>query len=178
MSISRDPQVGVKTAPPTVQETTGAGPLTTTGTPGGYVRPAQAGRSKIERIGFWLIVVAAVVVLFVALGILLPPIVNGLVVSAFTAAFVGLLTMLNLPRPADWGNKVLGRKMFPVVRTADTDLWRLTWVNMVLTFVFVFFYTLVAEILHGPFIAGLIVFGGVIVAGVFYNRVRRVVVKP
>ncbi len=179
MSFIRNTRVGTRPAPPDAQETTGGGPLTTTNAASTYRYNARRvpGRTRIEKIGFWVIVVAALALLLLLLGVILPPLVGGIINGAYLGIFVGGLTVLNLPRPSGWANSVLGRRVFPVLRASEGDIWRLAGTNAALTFVFAFFYHVVAAIL-GPFFGGLIVFGGLIAAGVFYNRARKVVIKP
>ena len=95
------------------------------------------------------------------------------------SAFVGFLTLLNLQRPSGWANAVMGRKVFPVLRSAtDDEVWRLAGVNAALTFVFSFAFQVLSATFLGPFFAGLIVFLGLVVLGVFYNRARKVVIRP
>ena len=85
---------------------------------------------------------------------------------------------MNLRRPSGWANAVLGRRVFPVLSAGqDSDVWRLAGVNAVLVFLFSFFYSVVATFLGG-FLGGIIVFFGLIALGIFYNRARKVVVKP
>src|SRR4028118_1753204 len=71
-------------------------------------------RFRLEGVGFWIIVAAAALVLLVLLGFVLRPVMGGLIAGTWMGAFVGMLTMLNLPRPSGWANAVLGRRVFPV----------------------------------------------------------------
>ena len=183
MSYSRETKVGVGPAPSTLNETI-PGPLATqTETPAQQrTRPSiniSSPRTRMERIGFWLLVVAAIAVLFVLAGWLVPPLVGGIVNGVFLGTFVAFLTLLNLPNPSGWANSVLGRRVFPVVRSATEDeVWRLAGVNAALTFVFALAYRVLAATFLGSFWAGLVVFLGIVVLGVFYNRARKVVIKP
>jgi hypothetical protein len=72
----------------------------------------------------------------------------------------------------------MGRKVFPVLRAPEGEILRLAGVNAALTFIFAFFFSVIATLLHSTLLAGLIVFGGLIVAGVFYNRARKVIITP
>ena len=183
MSYSRETKVGVGPAPNTINETI-PGPLATQGETPAYQRTRPrvnigAPRTRMERIGFWLLVVAAIAVLFLLAGWLLPPVVGALVTGVYMGAFVGFLTLLNLRRPSGWANSVLGRRVFPVLRAAgDDEIWRLAGVNAALTFVFAFAFRVLSATFLGPFFAGLVVFIGLVVLGVFYNRARKVVIKP
>ncbi|HET9493567.1 MAG TPA: hypothetical protein VFR15_05000 [Chloroflexia bacterium] len=183
MSYSRETKVGVGPAPNTLNETI-PGPLATQAEPQAppRTRPSiniGAPRTRMERIGFWLLVVAAIAVLFLLAGWLLPPLVGGIVNGVFMGTFVAFLTLLNLNRPSGWANSVMGRKVFPVLRSAsDDEIWRLAGVNGALTFVFAFAYQVLATTFLGGFWAGLVVFLGIMVLGVFYNRARKVVIRP
>jgi hypothetical protein len=190
MSYSRETKVGVGPSPQRLNENLGGGPLVApTETPqsqsqsqssaysaaAGQIKP----RTRIERIGFWVIVVAALALILVLAGVILPPIVGGLITAVYVSAFVGFLTLLNLSKPSGWANSVLGRRVFPVLKSApDTEVWRLAQVNAALTFVFAFFYQLIASTFIGPFIGGILVIGVLVGLGIFYNRARRVVIKP
>jgi hypothetical protein len=184
MSYSRETKVGVGPAPQQIDETFGGGPLVNMNeTPANQFSQAAASqlkpRTKMERIGFWLIVVAAIAVVIVLSGVILPPIVGGLITAAYMAFFVSMLTLLNLRQPAGWANAVLGRRVFPVIASAtDDQVWRLAGVNAALIFAFSFIYQVLAATFIGGFFAGLIVIIIFIALGVFYNRARKVVVKP
>jgi hypothetical protein len=183
MSYSRETKVGVGPAPNALNETI-PGPLATQAEPqpAPRTRPRismSAPRTRMERVGFWVLVIAAIAVLFFLAGWLLPPLVGGIVNGVFMGSFVGFLTLLNLQRPSGWANSVMGRRVFPVLRAAgDDEIWRLAGVNAALTFVFAFAYQVLATTFLGGFWAGLVVFLGIIVLGVFYNRARKVVIKP
>jgi hypothetical protein len=184
MSYSRETKVGVGPAPQTINENLGGGPLAGANeTPTyQYTQPAAAQlkpRTRIERIGFWLVVLAALAVVLVLSGIILPPIVGGLITAGYMAFFVGVLTLLNLRRPSGWANSVLGRRVFPVLTSSpDSEVWRLAGVNAALVFFFSFIYHVLASTFVGGFLAGLIVIVAFIALGVFYNRARKVVIKP
>ncbi len=188
MAYQRETKVGVGTPPNRVNGTLPGGPLTTTQEPvdysnGGSQASKVAGtvrpRTALERIGFWVIAIAALVVLIVLAGVILPPLVGGLISATYISAFVAFLTLMNLKRPSGWANAVLGRRVFPVLPPGqDSDVWRLAGVNAVLVFLFSFFYQVIAATFIGPFLAGIIVFGGLVGLGIFYNRARKVVVKP
>jgi hypothetical protein len=128
-------------------------------------------------VGFWVIAAAAAVLVLLALAFIVKPVVGGIITGVWLAAFVGMLTLLNLPRPSRWANTVLGRRVFPVLNANDGDLWRMAAVNSGLTFVFGFTYEVVATILGG-FLGGLLVFGGIVALGIFYNRIRKVIINP
>jgi cytochrome b subunit of formate dehydrogenase len=183
MSYSRETKVGVGPAPQKINETLGGGPVAGVNEPPAYqykqstsqLRP----RSRMERIGFWLIVLAALVVVLVLSGIILPPVVGGIITASYMAFFVGSLTLLNLRRPSGWANSVMGRRVFPVLtNTSDSEVWRLAGVNAALVFFFSFIYHVLASTFVGGFLAGLIVIIAFVALGVFYNRARKVVIKP
>jgi hypothetical protein len=181
MSFTREQNVGVKQSPPPVIEhEQSGGPLTNVSSGGGapYSRPRTVpARSRLERFGFWVIVAAAAALLLLLLGVILPPVLGGFITGAYMGLFVGGLTLMNLPRPSGWANTVLGRKVFPVLNAVDTDVWRLAGVNAGMAFAFAFFFSVVAHFL-GSFLAGILVFGGLIAAGIFYNRARKVIIRP
>ncbi len=184
MSYTRDANVGVKPgAPADLPETAGGGPLVSADPSAGsyantYAPPRRVpARFKLERVGFWVIAAAAAIFILVALGFILKPVVGGIITGAWLAAFVGMLTMLNLPRPSQWANTVLGRRVFPVLNADDRELRRMAAVNAGLTFVFGFAFEVVAFFLGG-FLGGLLVFGGIVALGIFYNRARKVIINP
>lgn len=179
MSYVSNQNTGTAQAVPEIKETTGAGPITTTPTTASsatysYTRRRVSLRSRLERVGFWIIVAAAAVVLLLLLNVAIPVIWNAAVSGFFLGTFAGLLTLMNLSRASNWGNIVLGRKIFPVVAAPDQQVWRLAGVNAAFMFVFAFIFS----VLGGGFLSGLIVFGGLIAAAIFYNRVRPVIIKP
>lgn len=183
MSYSRNANVGVRPdAPADLPENTGGGPLVSadpSAAPYGTYSPPRRvpARFKLEKVGFWVIAAAAALLLLVALGFILKPVVGGIITGVWLATFVGMLTMLNLPRPSRWANTVLGRRVFPVLNADDRELWRMAGVNAGLTFVFGFAYEVVAFFLGG-FLGGMLVFGGLVALGVFYNRARKVIINP
>src|SRR4051812_46256014 len=102
MSYVRDPKVSVQQqAPPEIREVPQAGTISTY-TPGAtysrYATKRVPARTRLEKAGFSLIVIAALALLFVLAGVILPPLFSGLIAGTFTAGFVGMLTLLNLPR--------------------------------------------------------------------------------
>lgn len=187
MAYQRDTKVGVGTPPNRVNGTMPGGPLAPTQDQTSYGTGSKTGsnaagavkpRSALERVGFWVIAVAALVVLVVLAGIVLPPLVGGLVSATYISSFVAFLTLMNLRRPSGWANSVLGRRVFPVLAAGqDSDVWRLAGVNAILVFLFSFFYSVLANFI-GPFFGGIVVFFGLIALGIFYNRARKVVIKP
>lgn len=179
MSFIRDRIVGVRQATPTVQQDPYGGPvITVESSPGqsSNVRAVPA-RSRLERIGFWVIVVAAIAVLLVLLGVLLPPIMGGIITGFYTALFTAALTLLNTQRASGWANSVLGRQVFPVIRAPHADIWRLAGVNAGLMFAFSFLFYVLAQFI-GAFFTGFLVFAALIGACVFYSRARKVIIKP
>jgi hypothetical protein len=184
MSYSRETKVGVGPAPQQIDENLG-GPVVNMNETPAYQFSSQTAasqlkpRTKMERIGFWLIVIAAIAVVIVLSGVILPPIVGGLITAGYMAFFVAMLTLLNLKRPAGYANSVLGRRVFPVIPSAtDDQVWRLAGVNAALVFAFSFVYQVLASTFIGGFLSGLIVIIAFIALGVFYNRARKVVIKP
>ena len=179
MSIARDPRTATPQTPPELRETTGGGPIAPTG--GGRFRsffPRRvAARSRLERVGFWVIVVAAIGVLLLLAGALIPKVMFGLIFGFYTGLFAGLLTLLNLSRSSAWGNAVLGRKIFPVLPASDREIMRLAAVNASLMFAFTFIFGVLAETI-GPFLGGIVVFALLAGAAVFYSRARSVIIKP
>jgi hypothetical protein len=135
-------------------------------------------RLRLEKIGFWILVVAALGVILLLVGFLLPTLLGAASTGFFAGLFVSLLTLMNLPRAAGWGNSLLGRRVFPVIQAPDSDIIRLAGVNGVLVAIFTFIYRAIASTFVGPFFGGLIVFVALVAAAVFYNRVRSVVTKP
>ena len=186
MAYQRDTKVGVGTPPNRVNGTMPGGPLVPAQEQTNYdagvgskVASTVKPRSAMERIGFWVIAIAALVVLVVLAGVILPPLVGGLISATYISAFVAFLTLMNLKRPSGWANAVLGRRVFPVLAAGqDGDVWRLAGVNGLLVFLFAFFYQVIAATFIGPLFAGVIVFSGLAALGIFYNRARKVVIKP
>ena len=183
MSYTRETKVGVGPAPQKINENLGGGPVANPTEPSSYQYKQAASqlkpRTKMERIGFWIVVLAALVLVLVLSGVILPPLVGGIITAGYMAFFVGALTLLNLKQPAGWANAVLGRRVFPVMsNTNDNEVWRLAGVNAGLVFFFSFVYQVLASTFIGGFLAGIIVILGFIALGVFYNRARKVVIKP
>src|SRR5438105_14542383 len=125
MSYVSDQKPAPPVAPVDLSENTGAGPLApATAKPTfSYSPPNMSMRSRLERVGYWIMVVAALAVLLALVGVFLPRFVGGMITGFYIGVFVGLLTLLNLSRPAGWGNALLGRRIFPVLRAPDSALW-------------------------------------------------------
>src|SRR6476469_91005 len=169
MAYQRETKVGVGTPPnrSNVNNTMPGGPLVSTQEPPPYNSTTSAGakavnavkpRTAMERIGFWAIAIAAIVLILVLSGFILPPIVGGLISATYISGFVGFLTLMNLSKPSGWANAVLGRRVFPVLAAGqDSDVMRLAGVNATLVFLFSFFYSVVATFLGG-FLGGLGIF--------------------
>lgn len=179
MDFTKNQKTGVRTAPPEIKQNTGAGPVATANGRAALrgVRDAIAG-SRLERLGFWVLVVAAFLVVLVLLGVVLAPVIGAIVAAFFIASFVGALTLMNLQQPSAWANSLLGRQLFPVIRAPQAEVLRLAGVNAALTFAFAFLFWLVADVLNSVLLAGIILFGLLFAAGLFYSRVRRVVIRP
>lgn len=179
MSFVRNPKVDVRQAPPEFAERAG-GPITPVDSnPPRYQQTVRSvrERSRLEKVGFWIVVAAAFGLLLLLLGVFLPRFVGGLITGADIGLFVGLLTLMNLPRPSGWGNALFGRQVFPVLKAPGNDIWRLAATNAVMVFVFTFLFEVVASFI-GAFFGGILVFGALIAAAVFFSRVRTVIVKP
>ena len=178
MSYVQNKEPRAQQAPIDLHETTGAGPLAPGSAPTYSYTPRRvSARSRLQRAGYWVVVVAALALLLVLLGVFVPKLVGGIITGFYVAAFVGLLSLMNLSRFSNVGNRLLGRKVFPAIRGTDSEILRLAGVNTVLTFLFSFVFTVVASFLN-VFLGGLVVFGVMIAAAVFYGRVRSVVIKP
>ncbi|HUP26939.1 MAG TPA: hypothetical protein VM409_00775 [Chloroflexia bacterium] len=169
--------VGTRPRPPVVDAQVNGGPISVVGEAAtrNQVRTVPA-RSRMERIGFWVVVAAGFALLILLMGVLLPPIFGGIATGVYMGLFVAALTAMNMRRPSGWANKLMGRRVFPVLRASETELIKLALVNGAMTGVFAFFFHVVAAVL-GPFFGGLLVFGGLVGACVFYNRARTVI-KP
>src|SRR5438067_10450687 len=102
MSFVRDQKPATTQAPIDMSETTGAGPLVQQGATPVYSYPqGRTGlRSRLEKVGYWIIVAAGMALLLVLLGVFLPRFVSGMFTAFFAGLFVSLLTLMNLPRPA------------------------------------------------------------------------------
>jgi hypothetical protein len=179
MDYTQKQQQAAPQAPADIKENTGAGPLAPppAGSTYSYAAGRLSSRSRLERVGYWVLVVAAVALLLVLLKVFLPPFVSAAILGFNIGLFVALVTLLNLQRPSAWGNAVLGRKIFPVLTAPEKDIWRLAWVNAVLVFGFTFLFEVLASFVS-VFLAGIIVFAALAALGVFYSRVRTVVIKP
>ena len=131
-------------------------------------------RSKLESIAFWIIGVAAVVLVLL---FVVPSLFNAVTAAFYTSLFVLLLTLSNLQHPSGWANTILGRKVFPVIHTGDLEIWKLAVVNSALVFVFAFMFELLSRYL-GAFLSGIVVFGGLVALGVFFSRARNAINRP
>src|SRR5436305_130801 len=109
MDYTQNQKQAAPQAPQDLRENTGAGPLAPA--PGGpaysYDPRRVQFRSRIERVGYWVLVIAALALLLVLLGVFLPRFINGAILGFNIGLFVAVLTLLNLSRPAVWGNSVL-----------------------------------------------------------------------
>lgn len=141
---------------------------------GGMSRRLPVPRSRIESIAYWVIGLAVVVL---ALVLVVPTLFGAVTTAFYTSLFVAMLTLSNLRKPSGWANSILGRKVFPVLTSSDGEIWKLSVVNAMLVFVFAFSFNIIARYL-GSFLAGMIVFGGLIALGVFWGRARRVISGP
>jgi len=181
MSYVQNQNTSTAQAVPEIKETTGAGPLASplpsSSASYSYTRRRVPLRSRLEKVGFWIVVAAAVVVLLLLLKVTIPVVAGAAITGAYVGGFAGLLTLMNLSKISSYGNIVLGRKIFPVITAPDSEVQRLAWVNAGFTFAFAFVYSVLASFIGG-FLSGLIVFAGLVVAAIFYNRVRPVVIKP
>jgi hypothetical protein len=126
-------------------------------------------RSKGERIGFWVIVGAAALLLVVLAGVIFGPVLHALTTALVLAAFVGLLTALNTRQGADTANRLLGRHLFPIIKAEDLQVRRLVQNNSVLTFFFTFVVTIRP---FGVILNTLLVVGAVAVVTLVLPRVR------
>ncbi len=140
----------------------------------GMARRLPVPRSRLESIAFWVIGLAVVVL---AILFVVPTLFSAVTTGFYTALFVAMLTLSNLRKPSGWANAILGRKVFPVLTSGDSEIWKLAVINAMLVFVFAFSFNLLARYL-GAFFAGIIVFGGLIALGVFWGRARRVISRP
>jgi hypothetical protein len=99
-------------------------------------------RSRLERVGFWLIVAAAGLLVLVLAGVVLGPVLRAFGLALVMAAFVGFVTALNSRTLAAEANRVLGRRIFPIVNVDDVAVIRLARANSLLTFAFTFVLTI------------------------------------
>ena len=185
MNSNRDASAGAQQPYATV-DTQSRGPLLIEEAPAGSPKRGrwalpqmQSGLKggRIEQIALLLIAAAAVVLLLLFAGRVLPSVIGGIISGFYTAFFVMMLTLSNLRRPSGWANNILGRQVFPVLQAPDGQIWRLALVNSVLVFLFVFFFQVLASFITSLF-AGMVVIGGLIALGIFYNRARTVIKRP
>lgn len=126
-------------------------------------------RSKGERLGFWVIVAAAALLLVVLAGVIFGPVLHALTTALVLAGFVGLLTALNTRQGSDTANRLLGRRLFPIIKAEDLQVRRLVQINSVLTFFFAFVVTILP---FGVILNTLLVVGAVAVVTLVLPRVR------
>ena len=144
---------------------------------GRWAMPSLRG-GRMEQLGFLVILLAAVVILLLFAGRIIGPVMGGLITGFYTSMFVALLTLANLRRPSGWANSLLGRQVFPVLNVgSDGQIWKLALVNGMLMFVFTFAFHVLASFITS-FFAGIVVFGGLIMAAIFYSRARGVIRRP
>lgn len=115
-------------------------------------------RSTTERIGFWVIVAAAALLLIVLAGLVFGPVLHAVTTALVMAAFVGLLTALNTQQGADTANRLLGRRLFPIIKADEFQARRLVRFTSVLTFFFAFVVTILpfGTILNALLVAGVV----------------------
>ena len=126
-------------------------------------------RSKTERIGFWVIVAAAALLLVVLAGAVFGPVLHALTTALVMAAFVGLLTALNTQQGSETANRLLGRRLFPIIKADDFQVRRLVQFTSVLTFFFAFVVTILP---FGTILNALLVLGVVALVTVVLPRAR------
>lgn len=129
-------------------------------------------RSKVEQIGFWIIVAAAGLLLVVLLATVLGPTLRALGFALVMTAFVALITGLNSRALADRANTALGARIFPVVRADEGAIRRLVQVNGALTFAFAFTFSLLSNV-FGPILTALVIAGLIALAIWGLPRLRR-----
>ena len=126
-------------------------------------------RGRFERLGFWILVAAAVVVLLGAAAVLVPVLFRtigwGLAIGAAFAA----LTMLNTRQLAGWANQALGRRVFPLLNGDDATIRRLVMANAVLGFGY---GLLLALLPFGPVVSTLLIGGVLTVGGMLAAQAR------
>ena len=131
----------------------------------------------MERIGFWLIVLAAMVVVLVLSGIILPPVVGGIITGVYVV-LRGRAHAAKFEAAVRLGELRCWAARFPVLsNSSDSEVWRLAGVNAALVFFFAFIYHVLASTFMGGFLAGLIVVIAFAALGIFYNRARKVVIQ-
>jgi hypothetical protein len=126
-------------------------------------------RSKGERIGYWIMVAAAAVLLIVLAGVLFGPVLHALTTALVLAGFVGLLTALNTRQGAETANRLLGRRLFPIIKAEDMQVRRLVQFTALATFFFTFVVTILP---FGTIVNTLLVVGVVALGTVVLPRVR------
>lgn len=126
-------------------------------------------RSKGERIGYWIMVAAAAVLLVVLAGVIFGPVLRALTTALVMSAFVGLLTALNTRQGSETANRLLGRRLFPIIRADEFQVRRLVQINAVLTFFFTFLVTILP---FGTILNTLMLVGVVAVVTLVLPRMR------
>jgi hypothetical protein len=126
-------------------------------------------RSKGERIGYWIMVAAAVVLLVVLAGVVFGPVLHALTTALVMAGFVGLLLSLNTRQGAETANRLLKRRLFPIVKADDMQVRRLVQMTSLFTFVFAFVVTILP---FGTIVNTLLLVGAVAVVTLVLPRVR------
>ena len=126
-------------------------------------------RSKTERIGYWVIVAAAAVLLVVLAGVLFGPVLHALTTALVLAGFVGLLTALNTRQGAETANRLLNRRLFPIVKADDGQVRRLVQFTSIVTFVFAFVVTILP---FGTIVNTLLLVGAIALATLILPRLR------
>jgi hypothetical protein len=126
-------------------------------------------RSKTERIGYWVIVAAAAVLLVVLAGVLFGPVLHALTTALVLAGFVGLLTALNTRQGAETANRLLNRRLFPIVKADDGQVRRLVQFTSIVTFVFAFVVTILP---FGTIVNTLLMVGAIALATLVLPRLR------
>jgi hypothetical protein len=126
-------------------------------------------RSKTERIGYWVIVAAAAVLLVVLAGVLFGPVLHALTTALVLAGFVGLLTALNTRQGAETANRLLNRRLFPIVKADDGQVRRLVQFTSIVTFVFAFVVTILP---FGTIVNTLLLVGAIALATLVLPRLR------
>ncbi len=126
-------------------------------------------RSKTERIGYWVIVAAAAVLLVVLAGVLFGPVLHALTTALVLAGFVGLLTALNTRQGAETANRLLNRRLFPIVQADDGQVRRLVQFTSIVTFVFAFVVTILP---FGTLVNTLLMVGAIALATLVLPRLR------
>lgn len=126
-------------------------------------------RSKGERIGYWIMVAAAVVLLVVLAGVLFGPVLHALTTALVLAGFVGLLLSLNTRQGAETANRLLGRRLFPIIKADEGQVRRLVQMTTLLTFVFTFVITILP---FGTLVNTLLIVGAVALVTLVLPRVR------